>query len=111
GGCTDSDDAPACQLALVDDLRVLCREYRAFAVDAVILNTLDGDGLERAQANFQRAVGEDHAFFAQLEQQIVGEVQSGGWRGCRAFRLAVYGLVAFGILQRRVDVGRQGNAA
>ena len=103
----DGDDAVAGLLGLHDELGCLVGDAVVLLVHLVLLDVVDADGAEGAEADMQGDEAEVDAHLAQLLHLLFGEVQAGGRGGGGALFAVVDGLVALLVLEFLVDVGRQ----
>ena len=78
-------------------------------MDLVLLDHFDADGLKGAESDVQGDFGDLDAAGADAVENFGREVQSGGWRGDRAERPGVHGLVLLAVERRvgAIDVGRK----
>ena len=74
--------------------------------DFVLLHRAEG-----AKADVQGDKGKLDALFFDAGEQLPGEVQAGGRRGGRAGGFGIHGLIALGVVQLFLDVGRQRHRA
>ena len=103
----DGDDAVPGLLGLHDELGGLVGDAVVLLVHLVLLDVVDADGAEGAEADVQGDEAEVDAHLAQLLHLLFGEVQAGGRGGGGALLAVVDGLVALLVLEFLVDVGRQ----
>ena len=73
----------------------------------VIFNIVLAHGTEGVQPDVERDEGGPYPHLAEPEQEFRGEMEAGGGGRRRPGHTCVDGLVALGILQGGVDVGRQ----
>ena len=62
---------------------------------------------ERAKPDMKRHIGKVHALCLQLFQKLLREMQPSRRRGGRAVGSGIDGLIALGVLQLLMDIGRQ----
>ena len=77
----------------------------------VVLDPVGGDGAEGAEPDVELDRRHLGTRARQASSSAVGQVQAGGRRGDRPGPAGVDGLVALGVLERAVDVGREGHLA
>src|SRR6266436_387784 len=110
GRGADSDDTPTSAPRLVDQFRRRSIQVDRLAVHLMLADILALDGPERIQSHVQRDEANSYPLPAQLLQQVWCKVQSRRGCGSRATDTRVNRLVALWIVQRLVDIGRQGHA-
>ena len=77
------------------------RDDVALGVHRVLVEVVDGDGLEGAEADVQGDAGDVAPAHGEAPEEGVGEVQARGGRGDRAVVARVDGLVAVGVRRPR----------